>query len=430
MPTSHFFSMLYANQGELAASPVQPAWLSTLQLVAALAFLLATTFSGPIRWMLATAGASVVAYLPILGGLAAALITLGWHFLFGTFGARALLLCGVLCFSIFVGMIFIPNTQQVAFAAYVFIPLYMGLLLAPAWQRIIQWRRGALILWSSVILAVILNPYFSYPWVGFEYSIGGVSVETGREWWAGDVTRYSGVARASFDAAIQAAILMTIVSANTSSRLLRLLIYAASAYCIWLTNSKTVLVVLAAIVVCIEMSAGWINLLRMPFIAGLVAIGWTMPLVGVLFQPRLNALNTSASLHSYEDRLRNMWPDAFDLWLNDGTLVTGRGMGGLGAAQTYFEPHRFNAADNLHLYLFVTLGLLAAPLIAYVCWQVAKTQVGADRRQRIPLVLFIAALTYGLTANGVESAPIALVLGFVARVVCDKTEGRESYGAR
>ena len=419
--------MSYTNQGESVAAPAQPEWLATIQLIAALAFLLATTFSGPLRWMLATAGVSVIAYLPVLGGLAAAIITLCWHFWFGAFGARALLLCGVLCFAIFVGLIFIPSAQQVAFAAYLFIPVYMGLLLAPAWRRVIDWQRGALILWSLVVLAVIVNPYFAYPWVGFEYSVAGVSVETGRQWWAGDVQRHSGVARASFDAAIQAAILMTIVSANTSNRFIRLLIYVATAYCIWLTNSKTVLVVLAAVVVCLEMSAAWINRLRVPFIAGLVALGWAMPLIGVLFQPRLNALNTSASLHSYEDRLRNMWPDAFDLWLDHGTLITGRGLGALGAAQTYFEPQLFNAGDNLHLYLFVSLGLIAAPLIAYVCWQVARVEVGGDRQQRIPLVLFIAALTYGLTANGIENASIALVLGFVARTVCDETEGRKIY---
>ncbi len=371
--------------------------------------------------MLASAGLAVAAYLPILGGLATALLTLLWHFAYGAFGARALLLVGVLCYSIFVGLIFIPNPQQVAFATYLFIPLYLGLLIAPAWLKMIDWKRGAFLLWASVVVAVVLNPYFAYPWVGFEYSVGGVSVETGREWWSGDVQRYSGVARASFDAAIQAVILMTVAGSNTQSRVLRLVMYGMTAYCIWLTNSKTVLVVLAIVVACIEVSDVWINRLRGPIIATLVGFGWLMPLIGVLFLPRLNALNTSSSLHSYEDRLRNMWPEAFDLWLHDGWWLTGRGIGGLGTSQTYFESQIFNAGDNLHLYLFVCLGVLAAPLILYVCWKVASPRVGRERSERIPLVLFIAALTYGLTANGIENAPVALILGFVARVFSDKT---------
>jgi hypothetical protein len=163
---------------------------------------------------------------------------------------------------------------------------------------------------------------------------------------------------------------------------------------------------------------------RIPLISALVAFGWAMPLIGAVFLPRLNALNTGSSLHSYEDRLRNMWPEAFDLWLERGTWLTGRGLGGLGTSQTYFESPLFNAGDNLHLYLFVSLGMLAAPLILYVCWQVVKAPVGPDRRDRVPLVLFTAALTYGLTANGIENASVALILGFVARVASD----RDSFG--
>lgn len=423
--------MYLKNQSEPTPSSAQPAWLDNLQVLAALAFLLSTTFSGPVRWILASAGLAAVAYVPIVGGFGVAVLTLCWHFAFGTFGARALLLVGVLCYSIFIGLVFIPNPQQVAFAVYLFIPLYLGLLLAPAWQTIINWKRGAFLLWTAVVVAVVLNPYLAYPWVGFEYSVGGVSVETGREWWSGDVQRYSGVARASFDAAIQAVILMTVAGANTESRLRRLLMYATTAYCIWLTNSKTVLVVLAIVVICIELSEAWANRLRIPAIATLVGFGWAMPLVGVLFLPRLNALNTMSSLHSYEDRLRNMWPEAFNLWLQDGWWLTGRGLGGLGTAQTYFESQIFNAGDNLHLYLFVCLGVLAAPLILYVCWQVARSPLGAERSQRIPLILFIAALTYGLTANAIENAPVALILGFVGRVACDKsirvTGGRSAF---
>ena len=96
-----------------------------------------------------------------------------------------------------------------------------------------------------------------------------------------------------------------------------------------------------------------------------------------------------------------------------------------------FESQIFNAGDNLHLYLFVCLGVLAAPLILYVCWQVARSPLGAERSQRIPLILFIAALTYGLTANAIENAPVALILGFVGRVACDKsirvTGGRSAF---
>ena len=292
----------------------QPEWLNLLQLMAALAFMLSTIFSGPFRWMLASVGLAAVAYLPIVGGLAIALLTLFYQFAKGAFGARALMLCACLGYALFVGLLLIPNPVQVAFAAYLFVPVYIGLLLAPAWQRIAHWPRTITVLWACVVIAVLLNPYFAYPWVGFEYSVGSVSVETGREWWSGDVQRYSGVSRASFDAAIQSVVLLTVACGHVGKRWLRLVMYGVTAYCIWLTNSTTVLVVLAVAVVCIEISPAALRRIRIPTIAVLVAFGWAMPLFGLLYNPRLNALNTSSSLHSYEDRLRNMWPDAFDLW--------------------------------------------------------------------------------------------------------------------
>ena len=397
----------------------QPEWLNRLQLIAALAFMLSTIFSGPLRWTLASVGLAVVAYLPIVGALAVALLTLLYQFAKGAFGARALMLCACLGYALFVGLLLIPNPAQVAFAAYLFIPVYIGLLLAPAWQRIAHWPRTITVLWACVVIAVLLNPYFAYPWVGFEYSVGSVSVETGREWWSGDVQRYSGVSRASFDAAIQSVVLLTVACGHVAKRWWRLAMYGATAYCIWLTNSKTVLVVLAIAVVCIEISPAALRRIRVPTIAILVSFGWAMPLFGLLYNPRLNALNTSSSLHSYEDRLRNMWPEAFDLWFQHGTWLTGRGLGALGTAQTYFEPQLFNAGDNLHLYLFVTLGVLAAPLTIYVCWQVAQLRFSTQRLGRVPLVLFIVTLTYGLTTNAIENASVALILALVARISAD-----------
>ncbi len=425
MPTRICSKRFVINPGNRQFAAEQPQWLNRLQLIGALAFMLSTIFSGPLRWMLASAGLAVAAYLPIIGGLAVAMLTLAYQFAKGAFGARALMLCACLGYSIFVGMLMIPNPAQVAFATYLFIPIYIGLLLAPAWQRIGHWPRMIGVLWACVVVAVVLNPYLAFPWVGFEYSVGSVSVETGREWWSGDVQRYSGVSRASFDAAIQSVILLTVACGHTAKRTWRVVMYSATAYCIWLTNSKTVLVVLAVAVMCTEISPVALRRIRIPTIAVLVAFGWAMPLIGLLYNPRLNALNTSSSLHSYEDRLRNMWPEAFDLWFERGTWLTGRGLGALGTAQTYFEPHLFNAGDNLHLYIFVTLGMLAAPLTLYVCWQVAHLRISKERLGRVPLVLFLVTLTYGLTTNAIENASVALILALVARISADAPAFRE-----
>jgi hypothetical protein len=400
--------------------------LPLLENSACAAFFLAAAISGPLRWMLASTGLAPLAYAPILLGALIAFVTAWRSFSNGPFGSTALGALLIWIFSICIGIIYVPSVKQVIFAAYMFIPLYMGLILGPAWMRITNNKKVISGLWTAVTFGVILNPYLTYPWVGFEYSVGGVSVETSREWWSGDVQRYAGLARASFDAAVQIVILASILVTLTPSRLLRLVIYATSGYGIWLTNSKTVVIVLVIVVLAAEISNALLDHTRVLIVGMLAFFGFAMPLIGWLYEPRLNAVNTSAGLASYEDRLRYMWPEAFDLWLHGGNVFTGRGLGSIGTAQTYFEPQRFNAGDNLFLYLFVTLGIIALPLILYVCAKFAMLKTSQTPAHKRIFLLGLIPLSYGLTANVVENASLAIVVGLMCRMSCDQTSWQQS----
>jgi hypothetical protein len=386
----------------------------------ALAFLAATIFSAPVRWILATIGLAPLAYLPIVGLLLFSLYVLVWQFVYGPFGARAFLACGLLVYSIAVGILMTPSPRQVLFAAYMLIPLYGGLLLAPQWTKMMDASRITLLLWwLAIVGAVVANPYIDYPWVGFEYSVGGVTVETGREWWSGDVQRYSGFSRASFDAAVQSVIFLILASDTVRHRILRLAMAAATCYCIWLTNSKTVIGVLALVVVCQEMPEAMLHRIRGVLVAFFVTVGCALPLIGWIYLPRLNAINTSSGLHSYEDRLRYMWPEAFDLWIHRGNWFTGRGLGGLGTAQNYFEPEIFNAGDNLHLYVCVSLGVVAIPLFIYIWTRVAQLSIERGSHSRRIFLISLVPLSYGLMVNVIENAMLSLSLGLFIRYACD-----------
>lgn len=113
-----------------------------------------------------------------------------------------------------------------------------------------------------------------------------------------------------------------------------------------------------------------------------------------------------------------MWPDALQLLLESPLPVLGRGLGGIGAAQTLFEPSRFNAADNLFVYQLVTLGGMALPLFAIAAhgaWRIANadTRAAAWHNAAALRAFALIVLWYGAVSNIVENPMLAMLYGLL-----------------
>ena len=110
-----------------------------------------------------------------------------------------------------------------------------------------------------------------------------------------------------------------------------------------------------------------------------------------------------------------MWPRAWELLHHHGHPLWGRGMGGVGTPQTYFEPDRFNAADNLFLYGFVVSGWIALPGFLLLLLSSLRLQPWRSEADTAAFCLLLATLTYGITANVVESGFFAMAAGMAVR---------------
>jgi hypothetical protein len=66
--------------------------------------------------------------------------------------------------------------------------------------------------------------------------------------------------------------------------------------------------------------------------------------------------STVTSVSSFEQRVTATWPDGLALPSRGGHWLTGRGLGGIGVAQMYFEPSIFNSGDNFFVYLWGAFG--------------------------------------------------------------------------
>jgi hypothetical protein len=398
-------------------------------LLAALSYVLMTVLAGPLRMYLSFADLAPLIYLPnFLLSLA-----IGWQLLADSceqgFTPMKLIAVVIPFFALMVGLQF-TSAVQAATGMYVLLPFWFGLVCGPV--LLDRWRavgRIVPLLWLVVVTGVLANQVFEYPWEGFGYNLGELDVEGSRQWYAqGGVKRLAGFARASFDAAVQVQIAGILLVLQTRGWFLRLLVWALTFAAIIPTNSKGILLVAVVLtpIVLLRRALPESPLRVLPIFFG--SIGLALPISTLLFtfnSPLRDPALANATFSLY-DRLNDMWPAAWDLLREQGQILMGRGIGGVGTAQTYFEPDLFNAGDNLFMYWFVVFGWLALPGFLLVLARSLRLRPHRDAVEMRIYCLLLAILVYGAMANIVENALSALACGLVVRCVCTTPTARRS----
>lgn len=414
-----------------SAGPGAGNWRERLVLVAALSFVLMTILAGPARMTLSAVGLSPLIYLPNLLMLAA----IGWQVLAEPmqrgFTALNLIALVIPAFAVAVGLQFCPPVQ-VAMGLYVMLPLIFGIACGPVllarWDSV---GRVVPLLWLVVVAGVLANQLVEYPWEGFGYSVGDLDVEGSRQWYAtGGGKRLAGFSRASFDAAVQVQLMGILLAIQTRSRLLRTLVWALTIAAILPTNSKGILMV-AAVMTPIVLFRGVLPespLRALPALFGAVGLALPMATLVFTFSSPLSDPFLANATFSFYDRLNYMWPEAWSLLDEKGHVLLGRGIGGIGTAQNYFEPALFNAGDNLFMYWFVVFGWAALPGFLLILLRTLRLRPFRDPEEMRIYCLLLATLVYGTMTNIVENAIFALVTGVVIRWLCASPVRRRADG--
>lgn len=379
-----------------------------------LSFVAAQVFAGVLRWALGSVHLQALIYVPTLlvwGDIALVAIE--------TVRARAisratLWLTCLLVVGALTGLLSLPP-QQVAFGTWVLTPLIYGYALADRWPLTdVAYRRAALVLLVLACIGIIGNAYIAYPWIGANFELGGKEIAGARDWSIGERQRLAGFARSSFDAAGQIAILAALYNVREPRRWLRGAIWLLAVTAVMLSTARGILLSMAVATLAIEgehlgkriVARAWLAL-GYAWMALPPLIAWTVDF------GQEARLQLHSSHGSYLDRLANMWPQARDLWLGAPAPWLGRGLGGIGAAQTLFEPDRFNAADNLMVYQCVALGTLAFPLLAcaaFGLWRIG----GSSRADAATLCAFaLIVVWYGAVSNVVEHPILAATYGLL-----------------
>ncbi len=373
-------------------------------------------FEGPARFLLLVAHAPTLIYLRDVAalGFVAFAISLwmgGERRMFPLVVAGYALFLHLLC-----GVLLLPSVVQPLLGLKVFFTFLFGLAASVAIAdkaRSLPWL--ALAAFVATVCGVALDAVIDFPWAGQAYESAIATVQVSREWSSGGIARLSGFARASFDAATIVLILMVPMLATRWSAMWRVALWAVAFATIWLTTTKGALLALIALAVWSVLEAtrasrrlvmGWIFLF-----AGLCL---ALPLTATQFGFGVRRAEVAGWLSSFVERIDFMWPDAIGTWLEHGNIVTGRGLGGIGFAQLGVEWWRYNAADNLMIYLLVSFGLFALVYIGVFLRCLGRTFDLGERHELFARCVrgwAVVLFSYGCTSNMVEQPLMNLVIG-------------------
>lgn len=403
-----------------------------LTLVVLFLFVAAEVFGGALRYGFAQAGAAWLIYVPkllialvVLGTLMGALYR---NRIRSTVAASLLVL---LLFGL-VGVYYTQNVLQPAFGIFVLFPMMLALLAEPALTRfgprLLPYVTG---LWLGAAAGVIYDFYAETPWTGFEYELGGAAVSSSREWWTYGVERVAGFSRASYEVAGHLLFLALPIVLLRRGWFLKSLLWIATGALIALTTTKKTLGVYAILTLLLPILS--LHLTRRNFKRVVVtSLPWVVAMIGIalpvstLFVDYSLDLGSEVSLFlfaSFEDRLTWMWPDGLELVFQHGSPIFGRGIGGIGAAQTYFEPALSNSADSLYLYLYAVFGIVALPIIGHYTLNVARVDASRSSWSRLMWFWAIAVLMNGWATNGIEGAFTSILLGITFAYVVRNRPG-------
>lgn len=415
---------------------------------ALLAFLLTfavfEVFGGALRYYLTIVGVPWLIYLPKLlmaAALVGALVKLSYSARISrvVLGAFALFAAFLI-----IGAWFTRSWIQPTVGAFVLLPLVFAVLVEPAFtrfgERILPYVAA---LWFGAAVGVAIDYFTQFAWSGFAYEVGGAEVSASRSWTTFGIERVAGFSRASYEVAAQLLFLALPLLILGRKKSLKKMIWLVTGVLILITTTKkTIGVYLFLTLLWPLMTAGLFpnSLKRMAGIAGpwlTVAVGIFLPLSTLFIKYRvdLDSFFSKALFASFEDRLTWAWPDAFSLVLDHGNVLLGRGLGGIGPAQTYYEPLLYTPGDSLYLFLYATFGVIAIPLIFAYTSNVTKLNPASRGWTSLLWFFSISVLMSGWAANAITGGLTACIFGITLRYAANHHRAqirgaRSHYSAR
>lgn len=395
---------------------------SKLPLYLLVVYLTTLVLEGPLRFLLAEVGLQSLVYLRDAMMVGFILLALLADERYASRQAQKLLITvaiALLLHSLW-GVVHLDSPVQVGFGLKLFVPILFGIACYDSFDQHVgdEWRIFAILFVVSAG-GVVVNYFYEMPWAGLRYEVGGVTLRGVKDWYAGSFRRLYGFGRASGTVAVQILIFWIVVVLYLKSMLLKTLSTVLAALAIALTTTKGVLLAFVVVLVYLflRLTGPAYHGLRKSYVMLFWILGITIPLFFLFADFKTLDVDSSLrlALASFADRGVNTWPRAADLLDSEGVLAIGRGIGGAGTPQLYFELDSYNPGDNLFVYWWLLFGVFAAAYYFMLLAGLISLRTDMDR---LPLEAFYVAialsvLVYSLTTYVFEGGEFACFGGIL-----------------
>jgi hypothetical protein len=373
-----------------------------------LIYIATAIFEGPLRFLLHTIGIDYLLYLRDIFIFIAVFYYCALALQEFKINKIFLVTIFIMIFHSIIALFYLNNYLMILFAWKIYLPICFGILYGNLlFDNIKTTKRVFIFFLLSAILGVTLNFFKPFPWEGLEYSVAGVDIEGVRAWTMYGIKRLSGFSRASFDAAIQILLLVIFIICYIKNKYCKILLWLLAGPAILLTTTKGILSVYILITLFFIVYRYMPNYFKIyqKLLLILCVIGIILPPISY-YIPR--AYDLPLMISSFFERIFIGWPDAFQLVRDHGNLLLGRGFGGMGTSQFYFEPQKFNPGDSIYLLAYGNFGLLSIVYFLYIAVIGQSINLKTELFYYLFLLSFFA---YGITTSCIENSLFSLFLG-------------------
>lgn len=323
----------------------------------------------------------------------------------------------LLLIPLIVSFIYIHNIKQIMFFILKIVMIFIvGCM---EYKNIINdiktSKKYYYICYTIIIIGVLLNTFITFPWENLNYSIGKYDINATRYWTTNGIKRIAGFSRASFNVATQICIFSLITKIKTKKMSLKIINLCISVIAIYITTTKGVLIsyIIVNLIDFGYMYKKNIHKIIITIIAILMII---LPIFSIISEPIFNYLkdNINSDIYiryfaSFEARIKNTWPEAFKMVKEDGNIVFGKGLGGVGVAESIYSDS-YTPADNLFVYLYSVIGIFSFLFIGWIILKMYKLEYLKLDEKFIIYILFII-FSYGIVTNILEEPILCIYFG-------------------
>jgi hypothetical protein len=372
-------------------------------------YLFSIIFEGPIRFILYYYGIAYSLYIRDIFIILVIAVYISQSLMTSKINRTFLIVMFIFTFHAIVALFYVNNYLMPLFAWKTYLLLFFGILYG---HLLFNKLRLTLIIFSMLlicaIIGVVINYFIEFPWEGLEYRLGGLDIEAVRLWTdMSGIKRLSGFARTSYDAAMQILLLALFLLCYLKNNYSKILLWLFIAAPILLTTTKGIIVtylLLTMFLLAHQIVPNYGKMYQKVLFV-LLAVVIILPVLSTIV---LTYHNVPLYLESFFMRMGISWPDAFRLVQHDGNILLGRGLGGMGTSQQYFEIEKFNPGDNIFLLFYGNCGLLG---FGYLCYIAIRGQSLDFNTERFYLLFLFSFFSYGIVDACIDNAFFCLFLG-------------------